>query len=169
MDVQESTDATAVFAAASDVVRELIDGTAATGGYVLNSKDPGLLKSLEALSAADASRIHATAATSIAAHVDHVRYGLSLFNRWSRGEDNPFSSADWGASWKRVEVSDEQWTALRRALADEAHAWVTAIKTPRAMNHVALRGVVASVVHLGYHVGAIRQMDQRLRGPKENG
>ena len=163
---KESTDV-AVLAAASDVLRELLDGTPPAGGYVLNPNDPGLLKVLDRLSAAEASTIAPNAATSIAAHVDHVRYGFSLFNRWSRGERDPFSSADWGESWKRVTVSAQEWTALRKSLADETAAWVNAMKAPPTMNQVALRGVVASVVHLAYHLGAIRQMDQRIRGPRE--
>jgi len=49
-------------------------------------------ESLQTHSIADAHR-------SIAAHVDHVRYGLSLMNGWSEGH-NPFKDADWSASWK---------------------------------------------------------------------
>ena len=45
--------------------------------------------------------------SSIAAHIDHVRYGLSLMNRWSHGELDPWSSADWTASWNRSVVSDD--------------------------------------------------------------
>jgi len=163
---KESVDI-AVLEEASAVLRELLDGTLAAGGYVLNPNDPGLLKVLDRLSAAEASTIASNAATSIAAHVDHVRYGMSLFNRWSRGVRDPFTSADWGQSWKRVTVSDEEWAALRRSLADETTAWANAMKTPPTMNPVALRGVIASVVHLAYHLGAIRQMDQKVRGPKE--
>ena len=62
---------------------------------MLNPGDEGLIRSLEKLSAADASALTATG-SSIAAHVDHVRYGLSLMNRWSQGE-NPFDSADWSS------------------------------------------------------------------------
>ena len=68
---------------------------------MLNSGDEGLLRSLEKLSAAQASALTPTG-SSIAAHVDHVRYGMSLMNRWSQGE-NPFASADWSASWRKNE------------------------------------------------------------------
>ena len=63
---------------------ELVDGAKAPvgGNFVLNSGDPGLLASLDKLSAADASRsVHGGA--TIAAHAEHVRYGLSLMNRWA--------------------------------------------------------------------------------------
>jgi hypothetical protein len=59
---------------------ELVDGTSdPAGAFVLNSGDVGLLRSLDNISAADASRSVNDGAT-IAAHAQHVRYGLSLMN-----------------------------------------------------------------------------------------
>ena len=78
---------------------ELMHGVSRTGGFMLNVGDHGLLRSLERVSAAEASALTRTG-SSIAAHVDHLRYGLSLMNRWSQGE-NPFGSADWRASWRK--------------------------------------------------------------------
>ena len=77
----------------STLFGELVNGAAKDSGYMLNGGDEGLLRSLEKLSAEDASALTATG-SSIAAHADHLRYGLSLMNRWSQGE-NPFGSADW--------------------------------------------------------------------------
>ena len=65
---------------------ELVEGVRTTEAYVLNQGDPGLLRSLDTLDAAAASRVNA-GGSSIAAHVDHVRYGLSLLNRWAAGEN----------------------------------------------------------------------------------
>ena len=81
---------------------ELIDGPAPDAAYMLNGGDPGLLRSLDRLSAAAASSVPPSGGASIAAHVDHVRYGLELMNRWGDGEANPWSSADWTASWRRT-------------------------------------------------------------------
>jgi len=158
-----------VLSALSDLLTELVDGAPSSGGYILNARDQGLLASLDRLSAAEASATAPGAATTIAAHVDHVRYGMSLFNRWSSGERDPFSSADWSESWKRTTVSDAAWASLRGQLGQELHAWKSAIKTPRPMNDVALKGVISSVAHLAYHLGAIRQMDRKIRGPREQG
>ena len=82
---------------------ELMHGVSGKGGFMLNVGDRGLLRSLERLSAADASALTRTG-SSIASHVAHVGYGLSLMNRWSRGE-NPFGSADWSAAWKKATLS----------------------------------------------------------------
>jgi hypothetical protein len=144
---------------------ELVEGAAPSGGYMLNAGDQGLLRSLDKLSGAAASVPTATG-SSIAAHVDHVRYGLSLMNRWSAGE-NPFTNADWSASWKRTRVSDDEWQTLRAELRTEATRWLNVLRTPRDVQQIELNGMLGSIAHLAYHLGAIRQIDRSLRGPAE--
>ena len=112
------------------LLRELFYGPPKAFAFVLNPGDAGLLASLDKLSAEQASA-RPEGRSSIAAHVDHLAYGLSLVNRWARGEEDPFTEADYAASWTRQVVNDEQWRALRKKLADEAGAWVTAAGTPR--------------------------------------
>ena len=145
---------------------ELVDGAPASGGYMLNAGDPGMLRSLDNLSANAASTPTATG-SSIAAHLDHVRYGLSLMNRWSAGE-NPFRNADWSTSWKNTTVSDHEWDTLRRDLQTEATRWLDALRMPREVQEIELNGMVGSIAHLAYHLGAIRQIDSSLRGPAES-
>jgi hypothetical protein len=150
--------------ALSVLFTELVDGSAADAAWILNPSDPGLLRSLESLSAFSASRIPAAGGSSIAAHVDHLRYGLQLLNRWSQGED-PFGDADYSASWRRLAVTDDEWTALRATLRDEARSWLEAMRRPRPLSDVELKGVLSSIAHLAYHLGAIRQIDRSIRGP----
>ena len=144
---------------------ELVDGAPASGCYMLNAGDEGLLRSLDRLPAAAASAVTRTG-SSIAAHVDHLRYGLSLMNRWSAGE-NPFRDADWTASWKRTAVSEQEWQTLRAELRAESARWLHALRTPRDVQEIELNGMIGSIAHLAYHLGAIRQIDHTLRGPAE--
>ena len=72
-------------ASLSTLLRELVDGTGPTGGYMLNRGDKGLLRSLDKLTSSQASQI-VSDGSSIAAHVDHVLYGITLMNRWAAGE-----------------------------------------------------------------------------------
>jgi hypothetical protein len=144
---------------------ELVNGAPTTGAYMLNRGDAGLLASLDNLTAADASRALAGGAT-IAAHVDHLRYGLSLMNRWVAGQ-NPFDDADWSASWRTTTVSDAEWAELRTALRSEAHRWLETLGAPRDVNPIELNGVVGTIAHLAYHLGAIRQIGAPARGPRE--
>jgi hypothetical protein len=143
---------------------ELADGAPETGAFVLNPGDRGLLAGLDALSAGEASATSRGGA-SVAAHADHLRYGLSLLNRWSAGE-NPFADADWTVAWRRTAVSDAEWAELRRGLRSEADRWHRTLAQPRDMDESELNGVLGSIVHMAYHFGAIRQIQPRARGPR---
>ena len=148
---------------------ELLDGPSPDAAYMLNGSDPGLLRSMDALSAEAASKPSTFGGGSIAAHADHVCYGLELMNRWSDGESDPWSSADWTASWRRGTVTESEWSALRERLRKTARRWRQALETPREMSEVELKSVIASVAHLAYHLGAIRQIDRSIQGPKAEG
>jgi hypothetical protein len=145
--------------------RELIEGPGGGAAWMLNRTDAGLLQSLDKLTASAASVAPAAGGASIAAHVDHVRYGLSLLNRWSSGERDPWSTADWTASWNRSIVTDHEWAALRRAFEVEARSWLNALGAPRDYSVTELNDVVGSIAHLAYHFGAIRQIDRSVVGP----
>ncbi len=145
---------------------ELIDGPSPDAAYMLNSGDRGLLRSLGDLSADAASAIPLSGGASIAAHVDHLRYGLSLMNRWNDGEQDPWSDADWLASWNRTAVTSTQWAKLRAQLGAEARHWQEALRRVREVSLQELNGVIGSIAHLAYHLGAIRQIDRSIRGPQ---
>ena len=145
---------------------ELVNGASDGGAYILNSGDAGLLRSLDRLSAADASRSVNGGAT-IAAHAQHERYGLSLMNRWASEGGDPFADAKWDEAWKTAGVNDAQWAEIRAGLRDETDRWLKALGTPREIPVVALNGMIGSIAHLAYHLGAIRQIAVGARGPKE--
>jgi hypothetical protein len=146
---------------------ELVDGAnQPNGAYMLNTGDRGLLQSLETLSATDASSSTNGGAT-IAAHAQHVRYGLSLMNRWAREGGNPFADATWDAAWHVSAVDAGQWDEIRTGLRDEAHRWLQVLATPREVADVEVSGMIASIGHLAYHMGAIRQISKATRGPRE--
>jgi hypothetical protein len=146
---------------------ELVNGAKKGGGaFILNSGDDGLLRSLDKLNAAAASRSVNDGAT-IAAHAQHERYGLSLMNRWATEGGNPFADAKWDEAWKTKAVDAAQWDEIRNGLRHETERWLQALKSPREASAVELSGMIGSVAHLAYHLGAIRQIDKSARGPKE--
>ena len=155
-----------VTAAVLRIFSELMEGPQPAAGFVLNPGDPGLLRSLARLNAAQASALPPDGGASIAAHVDHLRYGLSLLNRASAGE-NPFLEADWSAAWRNNQVSDTEWVRLRAGLAEEAHKWRHNFEALVDAGEMELTGVLASAAHLAYHLGAIRQIIPSTRGPAE--
>jgi len=146
---------------------ELVDGTSGRGNaFILNTDDIGLLRSLDKLSAADASMSVNEGAT-IAAHAQHVRYGLSLMNRWAREGGNPFADAKWDEAWKISIVDAGTWDEIRAGLRDETQRWLEILQSPRESSGLELTGMISSVAHLAYHLGAIRQISKSVRGPKE--
>lgn len=146
---------------------ELVNGAPSGGAaFVLNSGDAGLLRSLDQLSAANASRsIHGGA--TIAAHARHLQYGLSLMNRWAAEGGNPFADARWDEAWKTSNVDDAEWAEIRAGLRTETEQWLTSLGTPREIGRIELTGITGSIAHLAYHLGAIRQIAPGTRGPRE--
>ncbi|HEV7300087.1 MAG TPA: hypothetical protein VGN72_12030 [Tepidisphaeraceae bacterium] len=136
---------------------EMFDGPPRQHAYMLNPGDRGLLRQLESLDAATASA-RPIGQTTVAAHVDHVRYGLDLLNRAAAGEANPWQSADWTASWRRTELTDAAWRDLLTRLRATATLWQANVRRWSDWSDVAAPGVLSSLAHTMYHLGAIRQI-----------
>ena len=137
--------------------REVVFGPSGDMAFIVNPGDPGLVASLAALPASQAS-VRANGHPSVAGHVQHLRFGLSLLNRWAAGDANAFADASFAESWSHQEVTEDSWRALRQALEDEATQWLARLDTPRVWDATTLSGFVSSVAHTAYHMGAIRQL-----------
>lgn len=148
------------------IFAELTTGAAKTGGFVLNGGDAGLLTSLDQLTAADASR-NSHAGATIAAHAEHLRFGLSLMNRWATEGGNPFAHAKWYEAWTITTVDDARWKTIRDGLRKEVDQWQRALQVRREAQEIELSGMFGSVSHMAYHLGAIRQIHAAARGPKD--
>ncbi len=154
---------TSVFPA---LLSELVNGSPdpSVGTFMLNRGDRGLLEALDRISAKTAST-SSTGGATIAAHVDHVRYGFELLNRWAAGEASPWKTADWTASWRKQVVTEDEWRRLRENLRTETDSWQRNLGTLGELSDTAMKWVAGSVAHLAYHLGAIRQIDRATRGP----
>jgi hypothetical protein len=131
--------------------------------FFLNTGDRGLLASLDLLSANIASA-QPGGRSSVASHVEHLRYGLELLNREAKGE-RLWAVANWADAWTHQTVTDAQWKKLRADLAREAQTWLEVMKQPPDWDDVGLGSAVGSIPHLTYHLGAIRQLAQAASGP----
>ncbi len=158
----------AVRSAMATLMHEILDGSSAESAWILNQNDPGLVGSLARLSARDASTVPPGGSSSTAAHVEHLRFMLALLNAVEPGR-NPFANADWGVAWQKQEVSDEEWDRLRAEVAEEGTKWQERFADVLGTGQMSLTGVLASVAHLAYHLGAIRQITPGARGPSHDG
>jgi hypothetical protein len=146
----------------STLLREALYGPSGEA-YFLNRGDRGMLSSLDALSS-EAASARPGGRSSVASHVEHLRYGLELLNRFARGE-SPWADADWAKAWTHQTVDDDQWRALRASLASEAGSWVGVMQQPPAWDEAGWANAVGSILHLTYHLGAIRQLAHEAKGP----
>jgi hypothetical protein len=146
---------------------ELVGGTeAAKASVVLNTGDVGLLRSLAKLSPAEASQSSAGGAT-VAAHAQHLRYGFSLMNQWAREGGDPFSDARWDEAWKISSVDERSWREIQSGLREEISRWSEMLSSRPPTSTRELHWMIGSIAHLAYHLGAMRQIDRALRGPRE--
>jgi hypothetical protein len=144
--------------AVSKLLTEIFDGPPGEEAYILNPGDSGLLRQLETISAATASKQAIPGKPTIAAHVNHVHFGMSLLTRWISGEENPWADADWNGTWKRNTVTDEEWRTLRDDLRRESDTWRRAVTTRTQWDDINAAGALSTIAHTAYHLGAIRQI-----------
>jgi hypothetical protein len=150
--------------ALSNMLTEIFDGPPGEMAYVLNPGDPGLLRQLETIDASAASQRPMPGKTTIAAHVDHVWFGLEMLNRWAAGDANAWAGADWNASWKRTTVTEEQWRTLRDRFCQEAEKWRKSVAARTSWDDLAASAALSTAAHTAYHLGAIRQILAGLNG-----
>jgi DinB family protein len=149
--------------AARALLVECFEGPPGRGTWVIShAPDAALLPLLDRIDAAAASRRKA-GHPSIAAHVNHLRFSLSLANRWASGED-PYADANWASSWSVQEVGAAEWEDLRSEIRTEYERWREAVSEERAWDEMAVTGIMASIAHALYHLGAVRQLHEAGHG-----
>ncbi len=135
--------------------------------FIDNEPDSGILGLIAGLSAAEASAsVDATgeAGTTIAAHVEHLRWSLANANAALAGGAY---DGKWAESWRLRAVDQAEWDRLRREVRAEFETLRQALGKQTDLQGEYLLGVLALVPHAAYHLGTIRQMIGRVRmGPR---
>ncbi|NLG69700.1 MAG: DinB family protein [Firmicutes bacterium] len=134
--------------------------------FVDSGPQAGLLRLLDGISPEAASTPPRPGRANLAAHADHVRYGLELANRALRGEHDAFATADWRRSWTIRSVDAEAWARIKAGLRREYEAVREVLASSDGWRAVdmALTGVLAQIAHVAYHRGAIRQIARDVAG-----
>jgi hypothetical protein len=141
------------------VLKETIEGPGDHGSYFID-KGTGLLQTLETLSLSQRGleRAFASAAPgrpSIAAHVKHTSFHMNAICAWPRGDQ---SRRDWPSSFVLENHDAATWTALLEELKFEYQDFQSVIREFATGSDEALGGAVGGIVHVAYHLGAIRQL-----------
>jgi hypothetical protein len=119
--------------------------------------DPGnaLFETLAQVSAGQASRPVGTCGNSVAGQVAHLNFYFDVGFKYMRGE-NP-GPQDWSLAWQTVEVSEEEWEALKRGLRERHRQLVGIIEQgPPEVTADILGGMFGVVAHTAFHLGQIR-------------
>jgi hypothetical protein len=153
-------------AACLDLLDESLTGPADPKRTWVVSNEPasGLIGTLDALSAEQASRAPTPGARSAAAHAEHERFALDLARRRLEGEDPAAATAaDWDASWGTGTVTEPMWANLRAELRRAGIELRQTIESKQSWSGTDVKGLAATLGHLTYHLGAIRHIVKTLR------
>lgn len=130
-----------------------------------NDNDPnaGIFGQIRNVTAADASASAdntGNPGTTVASHVEHLRWSLANASGAMRGE--PYQS-NWKASWLVTSVNEPGWDDLRQQLRNEFDTICNLIQQQGQLEGPFLNGLLALVPHAAYHLATIRQILERVR------
>jgi hypothetical protein len=147
----------AVLRAVMPILAEAFAGPAdpRSTNFVNNEPDCGVFGTLDRLSAAEASTPPTPGRATAAAHAEHLCFSLDVSTRWLRGEH---AHADWRGSWAVQAVDDAEWMKLRERLRDEYAQFLELIDARPEVDEELLAGIVGTVAHAAYHLGALRHV-----------
>ena len=132
-----------------------------THGHYLD-KGTSLFRTLETVSAQEASIPVGGKCASLAAPVAHVTFYIEVLERAVIHNDT--TPADWGEIWRTIEkVTPEEWDSLRRKLKDAYQRINKLFRENEIWNDDTIGGTLAILVHTAYHLGEIRQALCTLR------
>ena len=91
-----------------------------------------------------------------AAHAAHLLFSLELATQRLLGENPP---ADWDGSWEPSVVNSDDWARLLDQLGEASARLRQTIESRTAeWEPMAFKGIIATVGHTAYHLGALRQL-----------
>jgi hypothetical protein len=142
---------------AAELLFELIDGPAdpKLTWIVSNEANAGVLGTLDKFTAEQASRAPALGRKTPAAHAAHLLFSLELATQRLRGA-NP--DADWDGSWEPSTVGPDDWARIRAQIREASATLRQAIERGTEWEPLAFKGILATVGHVAYHLGALRQL-----------
>lgn len=120
----------------------------------------GWAQSLATLTAAEASRPVAPGGTTVAGQTAHAAYYLDVFEAIV---ENRHERADWQGSFQPAAVDEQAWAQRKERLFAVAGRVGALVRGNRDWRREHVGGAMANLVHLAYHLGAVRQMLRVVR------
>ena len=124
--------------------------------FINNDPESGILGTVKKLKAEEASTPIIENGTTIAAHIEHLRWSLNKTNSLLCGES---PTMNWSESWRVRRVDSEEWMQLIEQLSGEFNRLVQSLSSGVSLaSDEQLKEALALIPHAAYHLGAIRQM-----------
>ena len=134
----------------------LLDETFENHHGIYLDRDTGLFRTLESVSAQEASIPVGGKCATLAAQVAHVTFYLEVLERYVVQHDT--SRVDWGEVWCTVSaVTPEEWSVLKARLETTYRRIFKIFQDNPTWDEDSMGGSLACVVHTAYHLGEIRQ------------
>lgn len=134
----------------------LLDETFENHHGIYLDRDTGLFRTLESVSAQEASIPVGGKCATLAAQVAHVTFYLEVLERYVVQHDT--SRVDWGEVWRTVSaVTPEEWSVLKSRLEATYRRIFNIFQDYPTWDEDSMGGSLACVVHTAYHLGEIRQ------------
>ena len=139
----------------ANLLREAFAGPPGPWTYFTDNRPGvGILSTIEALNATEASKALKPGGATIAGHVDHIRMSLAGSTELITKKR---ASRDRTGTWSVTQVTDEQWKALHVALRSQYEISLQTIQSRTDWDEDGLGAAAGAVAHAAYHLGAIRQ------------
>ncbi len=120
----------------------------------------GFFAALDSLSAAQASDA-TMLGSSIAAHTAHTAFHIEATLRYVTGDRSP---NDWQASFEPRVVSELEWITQRNRLKAAHQNIVQLARETPVWDEDSASGLMATLAHVSYHLGAVKQIIKLARG-----
>lgn len=149
-----------------ELLKEAYDGPPdANSPTWFNDNDPnaGIFGQITPVTAVQASKSAdgtGNSGTTVASHVEHLRWSLANANGAMRGE---MYQSNWKESWNVTVVDEGEWDRLRDQLRDEYHTICVVIEKQETLESDYLNGLLALIPHAAYHLATIRQIIERIQ------
>ena len=135
----------------------LLDETFRDVKGIYLDRGTSLTETLSAVSAEEASRPTVEGGTTVAGHVDHIRFYLRVLKDYM--DSKPTGNIDWSQSWLRKGVTKGEWEILRRQIGEDFQNLHSRLAKFTDWNDdKRLGGALAIIAHTAFHLGAIRQI-----------
>jgi hypothetical protein len=135
----------------------ILEETFAKGNGIYLDAGTSLLETLAAVPASEASVPTVEGGTTIAGHVEHIRFYVRVLRDYMEGKSH--ENLDWKQSWLTSSVTDSEWRALLEQLREDFDSLMKQMRNISDWdNDRRLGGALAIVAHTAFHLGSIRQI-----------